>query len=368
MSFKYEHIMKLGDRFISPNNLVDIDSDEPYVYLEMTFHRYFDNLKPNAKPFPYHITAHNHKELNNEIQELMKFASTPRTVGGYKQYRCGYIVLLYNGETKDYKLIHKLEYLGTVSEDIYNDHSYRPKNLLDGFRDVLVAEANPDIYDFQLIFLFGDQLDYFNGYKILYNERDMTQKKLFLLNDDEGYYPLNFFKRASSRLNIDNLERESYKTLVDGHIMSRPADNFLTYIGKYLIKDGKFIEEYFMFDHPDEDNGTYHMKMTLTKYSDVLEDYDNIVNPFENTYHKSDKDRELESTNNADILFGFHHTKPLNKFKIKYIETEPVDITSKGINYSKRDLMYIYPVSDKSTPHFEVCSESEFGEIKKEDQ
>lgn len=368
MPFKYEHIMKFGDRVISPNNLVDINSDEPYVYLEMKFHRYFDNLKPNVKPFPYHITVHNHDKLNKEIQELLKVVSVPRTIGGIKQYRCGYVVLLYNGETKDYKIIHKLEYLGTVSEANYNNPSYRPKNLLDGFRDVLVAESKPDLYDFQLIFLFGDQLDYFNGHKYLYNERDMSQKKLFILKDDEGYYPLSFFKRASTQLDIDNLERASYKSLVDGNPMSRPADHFLTYIGKYLIKDDKFIEEYFMFDQPDRDNGTYHMKMTLTKDSDVLEDYDNITNPFKNTYLKSTKDKELETTNNADILFGFHHTKPLNKFKTNYIETEPVDIISKGIKYSKRDLMHIYPVSDISTPHFEVCSETGFGEIKKEDQ
>lgn len=363
-----ENILEFSKDILRVNKLVDINSDLPYTYIEVECKRYFDNLKPNVKPFPYKIKVWGDDDLDRDLKQ--QFSLTPRNLpGGIQQYRNGYILVAYNATTHNYKITRRMEYLGTLTNTNFYDPNYLDKNIFDNLRSDMIELAKPDEYDFILMFFIGDQLDYFNGFKYVYNASNPSEKRVVQLDGTNGLYPIDFMNRIGTQLPIDEIERDSYTNHIDGKPTSRPFDYFIPYIGKYNIHRDLMTEEYYSYETPGRDKGgTLRMLMTLTNESDVMDDFYNKINPFKNTYIKDGIDSTLEEENDGIILYGFRKETPFNIYDCEYIEDHEVIIDYKGKEYVKSSIIDLYPVDDESTPHFKVKPNLGFGEIKKEDQ
>lgn len=335
---KETKMISFGVGEVSPQILLETDTNRYTNFMEFNIGRSFHNFSPTNKPYPLskdgviivNTDTIDRTRLENDLKN--SFHEDSRKVGNITQYKDGYIVVGINVNDDSYEILKRFRYTDTLSDSLISDPNYKVPNILNG----LETDINYMIdkkYDFVQFFILGDGLDYYNGHREFIKQDNPSQKVIKELDGGTkaGLFPLRFLNKFDTSLNVRGLERDCYNLKYSGNRpMSRPANYYIIYYGKISTKDTKLCEELYSYNIRERNLGNINI-ITNFNTNDLVETSNIPIDPIiKDSYNICATEIEMKK-NGWEIIHGVDVNIPLNIHKHTF---------SKDFNISKENDFY----------------------------
>lgn len=317
-----------GDILI-PSPIIKLDINRDFI---SRMHDYTPDLKN-----PYTIDIPYFPELNNSIKRTN--IDYVRNLNGKAQVRNGYLLIGMNLNSDRYIIKNNYWYADTIRDLDYNNPLYRWPNPLDRLETDIKDIKDTNLYESLFLFLFGDNLDFQNKNKLIYNETNNLSRVIPII-DTKGLYPLDFLvSEYGSSLKMETIKIASTKNVRDSKPLSNPLNFNITYFGKLDLVRNKFIDEIILMNPISKNNGISKVRTSLYMYN-TKDDDSYIINKITNSsdyYNINDLEFSV-SEKGGKILYGLNYPEELNILNhnvIPNIDDEYVIVKSKINNIIK---------------------------------